>query len=141
MNDGTKVALAGVATVATIAAVSVGAWGLKIATSDVKGRGDVVIKRNDADNRIFQQGHFRDLYEQIVAADQNITTYYLVAREDPKDKTARDNLTGTIAGCRNLVAAYNADARKVLGQKYLDGDLPTSIGLADPATDCKEDAA
>lgn len=140
MREGTKVGLAGAAVVVVLVGVPVGVYALRVATSDVKGRGDVVIKRNDANNRIFQQGHFRDLYEQIQAADQNITTYKLIYDGAKNDRTARDNYVGTVAGCRNLVATYNADAQKVLGAKYLDGDLPTRIGTADPSLDCKEDA-
>ncbi|MDQ5944005.1 MAG: hypothetical protein QG658_71, partial [Patescibacteria group bacterium] len=48
-------------------------WGISVATSSVRGSGDIVQQRNDADNRISAQAFFEDTYATIKAQDLKLT--------------------------------------------------------------------
>jgi hypothetical protein len=95
---------------------------IRVATSDVKGRGDSVVKINDADNRLTQQAYFEQTYADIQAAQQNLDL--------PGNDTEK---AGRLSYCRRLVADYNAAARKEIAAKFRAVDLPASI---DPTITC-----
>lgn len=136
MSRGLKVSLVFLA----VCLVLGGGWFLKVALSDVKGRGDSVVKINDADNRLFQQGNFNDRYQGILAADKDIEAAYQAKKASPDDRTLEINYTGVIQHCNDLVGQYNSLARKIIAKKFKDFDLPSQIDDADSTTDCKENS-
>jgi hypothetical protein len=103
-------------------AIGAAVWAVRVATSDVKGRGDSVVKINDADNRLTQQAYFEQTYADIQAAQQNLDL--------PGNDTEK---AGRLSYCRRLVADYNAAARKEIAAKFRAVDLPASI---DPTITC-----
>ena len=135
------VARLGVWTVIVLLAAALlgaGAWAFRVATSDVKGRGDAVVQKNRADNRIAAQQRFEERYADIKAADRRIDVAKAALTADPKDPTLRTNYTGAVQYCISQVGEYNADARKYTAEAFRSADLPSQIDDLDPATDCKE---
>ena len=124
------------AVLAVVGAVGIGVWGFRVATSDVKGQGDAVIQKNDATNRIAAQERFEDLYAEIIAADQKIAPARQAYRND-KTQVNLANLTGLQNYCLDVVADYNAEARKYKSADFRAIDLPQEINLSNSATDCK----
>jgi len=120
--------------------LGIGLWAFNVATSDVKGRGDAQIKVNSADNRLFAQGNFLDLYNEIKATDRKLDQAAADKAAHPNDPTAATNYTGLKAHCEDVRAEYNAAAKKISQAKFRDEDLPAQIDDSDPATDCKENA-
>lgn len=118
-------------------------WALNVATSDVRGRGNAAIKVNDADNRLFQQGNFHQLYNDVIGYDQRLD-------QAAKDKAAHaggadasywdTNYTGLVNQCIATRNDYNAQAQKIVAAKFLDEGLPTSLDPNDPRFDCRESA-
>lgn len=119
------------------ALIGIGVWGFKVATSDVKGRGDSVQIKNSAPNRIRAQQEFNRRYQDIKATDAKVSAFEVVVKADPKNRTAQENLTGTIAYCLSAVGEYNSLAREYTSETFRDIDLPSEIDPLDPATDCK----
>ena len=120
-----------------IALISIGVWGFRVITSDVKGQGDAVIIKNSANNRIAAQEQFEQLYADIKASDQKITVAAAAVAADPNDKTAQQNLTGMQNYCLSVVGDYNALARKYSAEDFRSVDLPVQIDQSLPSTDCK----
>jgi hypothetical protein len=116
-------------------------WAIKVAMSPVKGTGDVIIKNQDADNRIRSQAKFEDLYNDIIAKDKNLDILAATALAHPNDRIAQENLNGARMICNSTVADYNAEARKITSQDWMSKDLPHQIDGTDPSTDCKESGA
>lgn len=121
-----------------VGALSVGIWYFKVATSDIKGQGDATVKVNSADNRLFAQGNFHDLYNEIKASDKKLDQAAADVAANPGDKTYATNYTGLKAHCLDVVAQYNAAARKISQAKFRDEDLPAQIDDTNPETDCRE---
>lgn len=124
--------------VAVIAAIGIGVWVFKVQTSDVKGAGDVQRTKNAAPNRIGAQERFESLYAGIKAADQRIDIMAAALAKAPTDVVAQTNYTGSQTFCTQLVADYNAEARKITAADWRSPDLPQQIDPSDPSTDCKE---
>lgn len=112
-------------------------YGVKVAFSPVKGVGDTIIKNNDADNRIRSQAEFEKMYHGIIALDKNITVLAATAKSRPNDVIAQQSYQGTVLGCNQAVAAYNAEARKITSKDWKSADLPHEIDDTNPTTDCK----
>lgn len=123
-----------------VGALSVGIWAFKVHTSDVRGRGDAVSRKNSGDNRIAQQEAFERLYADIVATDRKIDTAAAALARTPDSVVAQTTLTGTIQYCISIVGDYNAKARSYTAEQWRSTDLPAQIDSNDPATDCKETA-
>lgn len=119
-----------------VALVSVGVWGFKVATSDVKGQGDAVVQKNSANNRIAAQERFEDLYADIKATDAKIAPARKAVKVNPTTVN-QTNLTGLINYCLDVVGDYNAEARKYTSADFRAIDLPAEISDLDSATDCK----
>lgn len=118
-------------------------WGVKVATSDVKGAGDATRITNDGRNRVNAQEWFHSQYAQIQAADKNLddAAANLAKASTPDDKAFwQTNYTGLKNRCNEMVANYNAEAQKVSRGKWLDPSLPVAIDGFDTKTDCKETA-
>ncbi len=121
-----------------IALVGVGVWAFKVVTSDVKGAGDVAIKKNSANNRIFAQENFQTLYNQILAYDQQLDQAAKDKAEHPGDAFFATNYSGLVKTCIDARGQYNANASKITQAKWRDTTLPYEIDGTDPKTDCKE---
>jgi hypothetical protein len=114
-----------------------GLWLFRVGTSDIKGQGDVTIKKNSAPNRIEAQEDFEELYADIQATDRKLDIYAAALKAKPDDQIARTNLDGTTAYCLGVVGDYNAKARKILAEQFRAVDLPPQIDNNDETTDCK----
>jgi hypothetical protein len=136
MRKGSLVALCIVAGVAVIGTPSV-MWGVKVATSDIKGAGDTIIRDNGVDNRVAKQELFEELYADIEATDRKVAIASAAKAENPDDRTASDTYLGTVNICISLVGEYNAEARKVTSDSWRAVDLPYQIDNLNPSTDCK----
>lgn len=122
--------------IATLIIVPLGAWGFKVATSDIKGQGDAIVNKNDAINRVNKQELFEDLYAEIKAADAKIAPAQTAVDADPTTVNTT-NLTGLTNYCIDVVADYNAEARKFSAEDFRAIDLPAQVDGIDAATDCK----
>jgi hypothetical protein len=118
--------------------VGIGVWSFKVVTSDVKGQGDATIQKNAGSNRIAAQERFESLYADLIAADQKIDVFAKAAIADPSNDIAQANLFGTMAYCVQVRNDYNAEARKYSAEQFRSADLPYTIDINDPTTDCKE---
>lgn len=116
-------------------------WAIKVAMSPIKGTGDVIIKNQDANNRIQSQKRFEELYHGIVAADKNLDVLAATVKAHPNDRIAQQNYDGNIMACNGLVSDYNAEARKMTSKDWITADLPYQIDGSNPSTDCKESGA
>lgn len=128
--------------VAVVLAIGAGVWMLQVATSDVKGTGDAEIIKNDARNRIRAQEGFEAKFAAIVAADKNLNITAEALKAKPGDPKLSIELSGQKMICNDLVAQYNAAARKFTQAEFRDADLPLEINdnTANAATDCKENS-
>jgi len=113
-------------------------WGVRVATSDVKGAGDAQIKINEADNRINAQETFEAMYQQIKTYDKNLDQAAADKAEHPGDPLFATNYSGLVKTCNDAVFQYNAEARKVSRAKWRDPELPYEIDTTDIRFDCKE---
>lgn len=129
-----------IAAVVFFGLIGAGVWGFKVLTAPVKGAGDVVRKQNDANNRIFAQEHFQQLYNQILAYDRQLDQAAADKAEHPGDGFYAVNYSGLVKTCIDAVGQYNADANKITQAQWLDASLPYQIGTTDPTLDCKENA-
>lgn len=112
-------------------------WGLTVALSGIKGQGDGVIKKNSAENWTAAQGRFEDLYAEAIAADQKVSINKTALDLNPTDKTLQTNYTGVQSVCLDIVARYNAEARKFLSAEFKSADLPPELGI-NSNSNCKE---
>lgn len=114
-------------------------WGLRVATSDVKGQGDAVVIKNEARNRIRAQEGFEKLYADIQAADQRINVTWGALKSKPGgDLKLETELIGQKHYCLGLVADYDAKARSFTQQDFRAADLPQKIDKSAEETDCEE---
>lgn len=125
------------AVLAVCALVGIGVWAFRVATSDVKGRGDATVIKNEARNRIRAQEGFEARYADIVASDRKIDVADRAASADPADRTLRQNAAGVRSYCLTVVGDYNAKARSFSSEDFRAADLPYQIDDTDPKTDCK----
>lgn len=124
-----------VAVVALIAGVI---WGVKVATSGVKGAGDQTRQVNSGNNRIAAQEHFETLFNQVKAYDQQLDQAAADKKDNPGDRFFATNYSGLVKQCLDARNQYNADANKATQAKWRDPNLPYQVDVLDPATNCKE---
>ena len=115
-------------------------WGVRVATSDVKGAGDATVKVNSGENRIASQEEFEKLYAKIQAYDKNLDQAAKDKAEHAGDSWYAENYSGLVMQCNNAVAQYNADARSISRAKWRSEVLPFEIDQTDTRFDCKETA-
>jgi hypothetical protein len=125
---------------AVCAIVGIGVWVFRVTTSDVKGRGDATVIKNEARNRIRAQEGFEKVYADIVASDRKIDVADRAAKADPQDRTLRQNAAGVRQYCLTVVGDYNARARSFSQEDFRAADLPYRIDDTDPKTDCRGSA-
>ena len=141
--------------VAVVLIAPVTIWGVSVATSDAKGKGNVELERNSAENRIRAQAYFEQSFEDVQKFDTQIgdaqRAYDNFVADNPKP-SAEDlvavqiysqqlnsrqvTLTGLQQQCQNTVANYDAEARKTLAAEWRSNELPYQIDSS-PETDCK----
>ena len=148
-----KIVFAAFVAVVIIAPVTI--WGVSVATSDAKGKGNVEIERNSAENRIRSQAFFEQSYEDVQKFDLQIgdaqKAYNDFVTNNPKPSaddlvaaqiygqqlnSRQVTLTGLHQQCQNTVANYDAEARKTLAAEWRSNELPYQID-GSPETDCK----
>ena len=122
------------AVLAVSALISAVAWGISVATSDLKGQGDAVKTVNSGDNRLAQQAYFEQTYADIQKATRQLDQ--LEADKAAHVDGADIRYTGGVTYCQGLVADYNAAARKEIAAKFRDVGLPAQIDNTDPTTSC-----
>ena len=141
---------------AVVIIAPVAIWGIRVATSDAKGKGNVEIERNSAENRVRAQAFFEQSYADIMKFDVQIgdaqkaladfiatnpkpTADDLVAAQiyTQQLNSRQTTLTGLQQQCQSTVAGYNAEARKTLAAEWRSRELPYQIDGSSPATDCK----
>ncbi len=123
---------------ALIAVLGAAWWGVRVATSGVKGAGDTVAQNNSATNRIYSQQHFEDLYAEVTSDDQKLDQAAADKAAHPGDDFYATNYTGLLNQCISARNQYNADANKVLQRDWLTPDLPRQLDPTDSRFDCKE---
>lgn len=127
-----------VTAILVIGVIGIAIWGFRVLTSDAKGQGDAIIKKNEANNRIAAQERFEVLYADIKATDMKIDVWAAQVKASPNDKTAATNYASTITYCLSLRGEYDAEARKFTSEDFRAIDLPAQIDIYNPNTDCKE---
>lgn len=136
MREGLKISGAAVIAFFLVVALVIGIWVFRVATADVKGRGDTTIQtKGNANYRIAAYDHFYDLCAAAQTMQQNAagTQALLDAATEPSEK---DRLTVTLQAQKNrlneLVNQYNADASKAgtIGQ-FKASDLPFVLNASE----------
>ena len=144
--------------IAAVIILSVAGWGISVATSGVRGSGEIVQQRNDADNRISAQAFFEDTYATIKAQDLKLTeaqadlNEFIATNPQPSSsdlvqvqlytqqlKGKQTTVTGLQQICQDAVASYNAEARKTIRAEWRSPDLPYQIDATSTTseTDCQ----
>ena len=118
--------------------IGVAVWGFGVGTSDIKGKGDAEIIKNDARNRIRAQEGFENMWNAVIVADKNLTLTGEALKSQPDSVKLQTELTGQKMICNDAVGAYNAAARKFTQEDFRAADLPLTIDDSNPTTDCKE---
>lgn len=123
--------------IVAVLALSLGVWAFKVVTAPVKGRGDAIIQKNTATNWVQAQELFEQRYADVQVAGQRIQVASTALKQDPKNPTLRTNYTGVLNYCLQIVADYNADARKYSLEDFRSADLPDQL---DSTTYCPQEA-
>jgi hypothetical protein len=124
--------------VAVVAVVVVGVWAVKVAIAPTQGQGDAIRSREAAPNRIAAQELFEHRYQEILAADRNLTGARTALDANPDNPNRQTEYIGLAQYCERLVGEYNAQARSYTQEQFRAADLPAQIDHNDPTTDCKE---
>lgn len=127
-----------IAVVLFLGLIGGGIWAVRVLTSDVRGAGDQISRVNSGDNRIFAQQHFFELYNNLLAYDQQLDQAAKDKADHPDDPFFVTNYSGLVKTCIDARNQYNADANKVTQAKWRDPSLPFQIDQLNPRTDCKE---
>jgi hypothetical protein len=112
--------------VVLLIAVSLGAWGLKVALSPVKGAGDVIIEQNKAGTRIGSQEELQERFHGITALCAQIPALRDRAVKNPGNFIAETDLMAAESAYLSRIAEYNAMTSKVTVEKWV-GDLPRTL--------------
>jgi hypothetical protein len=117
-----------------------GIWAVGVATSDVRGAGDAEAEINSAGNRIAAQQWFPAQLGSIKATDAKLDGLYAIwqANVGKADESwHQGNYVGTQNLCLQFIENYDAEARKVTRERWIDQNMPLTIDKSDPATDCR----
>lgn len=114
---------------AVIALAGVGAlvWWLGVATSSIRGNGNVTRDQNTAANREHWSATFNNEYQQITADQANLATLKQAADTPGATQQDRTNYLGAQLNCRQDVATYNTDAASALGHPWIPANLPNTL--------------
>lgn len=127
-----------IVTIAIIGLIGAAIWGIRVATSPVRGQGDAYQQKNSAKNWVTKQKEFNQRYQSIKAMDKNITVAAAELKAQPNSQVKQVNYAGLVRNCNDAVGEYNSLAREYDARDFRDADLPAEIDDTDPATDCKE---
>lgn len=147
-----------IAILALSAAIGAVAWAAGVFTSDIKGRGDTIVRKNSANNRISAQAFFEDTYATVKAQDRKIDIAQQALADfqqtprpsedvvkaqqyDQQLQQLRNEARGLQSICQDAVASYDSEARKTIRSQWRSDDLPYQIDTSDPDTDCQASAA
>lgn len=119
-----------IATIIIFLILAGGGWTIKVLLSDAKGRGDAIVQKNSATNRIGAQERFEDLYAEVKAEANQIGVLAAAANADPSAYN-NTNLVGAKTHCLSVVGDYNALARKYTAAQFRAADLPESLSAID----------
>jgi hypothetical protein len=120
-----------------VVVLSFALWAFGVFTSPIKGKGDAFKQQQSSENRIGAQARFEDLYQEVQATDTKLTTAKQALKANPDSQIKQTEFTGLINHCLDVVADYNAEARKYLAKDFRAIDLPPEIDTTSPSTDCK----
>jgi hypothetical protein len=109
-------------------------WGFGVASSGVKGRGDVIRQNNDATNRIAAQNEFNQLWSDIKTYHANIKDDAQAVAANPGDAWTLSVLDAEKKTCRSAAGKYNADTQNMTMKDWRPSTDPASI---DVATECE----
>lgn len=126
-----------VAVMLVVALISIATWWFRVATSDVKGRGDATVAKNSAANRIKAQEAYVSAMNEVKRADRNLDTLAAAAKDSAAAKT---RYVGAISYCQSAVADYDKLYDSYRSADFLPAGYPVKVDSLDPATDCKETA-
>ena len=126
-----------VAVVVFIVLISSALWAFGVFSSPIKGAGDAFKQQQSSTNRIVSQQRFEDLYQEVEAADRKLGPAKAALKADPDSQIKQTEFTGLQNYCIDVVADYNAEARKYLSSEWRAIDLPQKIDSFNTATDCK----
>jgi hypothetical protein len=102
-------------------------WGISVALSGPKGAGDVHRQNQGAQNRIYAQAHFQDLYGDIQSYKVQINQAAKDKAEHPGDSYYATTYTGLFNTCVSAVNQYNADTGKALFTDWKSVNLPDHL--------------
>jgi hypothetical protein len=114
-----------------ICVISWGSWYFTVATSGVKGKGDVIKKNNDANNQIEAQHTFDALWGDITGYKTKIANASTALKANPGDPVYEQTLTGLENACVDAVKTYNGDANDTTMKDWRPASLPAQIISAD----------
>jgi hypothetical protein len=126
--EGASLVLIGAIALVVVAFI-VGAlvWWLGVSTSGTKGAGDEQKQQNSVTNRVFWQGEFNSLFQNVQTYTAQIAQAEAQIKTNPADSFAAQNLAGLRQECDIAVGQYNADALKPIAVPWLPAGLPASI--------------
>ncbi|MFC0504256.1 hypothetical protein [Micromonospora costi] len=136
MSAGWRIGIAVLVVLAVGAAIAIGSWYFRVATSGVKGAGDATRITNDGQNRVNAQEWFAGMYQEIRSTDRRIDEAYAEVSRKPTEIN-QENYRGLVNRCIDMVGDYNAEAQKVSRGQWRDPSLPAQIDDTDPTTDCR----
>lgn len=112
-----------------------GAWAFKVVTSDAKGRGDSVIIKNSAPNRIQAQEEYVRLFKEVQRADKQLD---ILNASRKTSAAAETRYVGAVSYCQSVTADYNTLNEKYRTADFIPAGYPSQIDESDTTTDCKE---
>lgn len=114
-----------------VAGIAAFAWWLSVASSGVRGAGNVQKDQNSSSNREHWSATFNAEYQQLLAARDNLATLRVAANGPGATQQDRIDYQGALLNCRQNAAKYNADATSLLGRPWVPDGLPASINASD----------
>lgn len=121
--------LVGIGTACILAICGV-IWCLDVVFAGPTGKGDVIRKNNDANNQVYSEQHFQDLYADITGYTAQLRMTIGLLRANPGDAFDIQNYTGQWAACDQAVQQYDADSNKTLMKDWKSTSLPRQITVS-----------
>jgi hypothetical protein len=134
-----------IGTIVLVLVLGLGTWAFRVATAELKGRGDAHIEINSGANRIAQYEHFFDLCVSVQNAETGLDAENARLKEttDPHMKgIIQTNISGLIMTRQHGINTYNADATKnYTSGQFLASNLPYQLStepyvVGGPKTQC-----
>lgn len=110
-------------------------WGFQVVTSDTRGKGNSVIIKNDARNRIQAQEEYVRLFKEVQRADKQLD---ILNASRKTSAAAETRYVGAVSYCQSVTADYNTLFEKYRTADFIPAGYPSQIDESDTTTDCKE---